>query len=80
MSEPTTEAPDLLYGAERIAEFLGVTRPIVYHLIETGKLPAKKWGRTVCASRREIMEAVDGLPDRPLRNGHQGLFQGKDNA
>jgi excisionase family DNA binding protein len=57
--------PDLLYGANAIAEFLGVTRRIVYHQIESGRLPAKKWGRTVCASRREIMETLEQLPVRP---------------
>ena len=58
--------PDLLYGAESIASFLGVTRPTVYHLTETGKLPHFKIGKTVCARRSKILAALDQLEERQL--------------
>jgi excisionase family DNA binding protein len=71
MSDAMIDGPDWLYGAEAIAAAIGVSRRAAYHLIETGIIPAKKAGRTVCASRREVKEAFKRLPDRPLRNGHQ---------
>ena len=64
MTDTTAAAPDLLYGASAIAEFLGVKRGIVYHLIETRRLPHFKVSKTVCARRSKLLAAMDRLEER----------------
>jgi excisionase family DNA binding protein len=59
MDDNTT--PDFLYGAAKIASHLGVKRSVVYHLIETGQLPARKSGSVVCCSRQDIRTYIDSL-------------------
>jgi hypothetical protein len=61
-------ADDLLWGAQAIADFLGVTVDRVYYLIrkkadpntpENEKLPIAKLGRkTVVASRKKLQRAI----------------------
>ena len=58
-----TQSPDLLYGAEKIAEFLGVTRPTVYHLTGTKKIPFFKIGKTTCARRSSLLAALEALEE-----------------
>jgi excisionase family DNA binding protein len=65
----------LLYGAAQIADYIGVRRRIVYHLIEKGALPHKKSGRMIIASRSALDDALDSMgkdatssrPDPPRR-------------
>jgi excisionase family DNA binding protein len=64
MTDATTlETPDLLYGANKIAEFLGVNRRVAYHLIETDKIPHFKIGKTVCSRRSRLVAAIEQLEE-----------------
>ena len=58
-------AGKLLYGGKAIADYLGVPRRVVYHLMETGHLPHGKVGRTVCATLKSVDAALErlGRPD-----------------
>jgi excisionase family DNA binding protein len=58
---PNGGALDLLYGADKIAEFMGVSRPTVYHLTETKRIPYFKMGAVICARRSRLTEALDQL-------------------
>jgi hypothetical protein len=50
---------DLLWGAQAIADYLGVTTDRVYYIIRTKRLPIKKLGhRTVVASRKKLQRAI----------------------
>jgi excisionase family DNA binding protein len=61
VTAPATVGSDLLYGAAKIAEYLGVKRSVVYHLVETGKLPSFKVGAVVCARRSKLDAAIEQL-------------------
>jgi excisionase family DNA binding protein len=61
MTDATTATPDLLYGANAIADFLGVRRSVVYHLIETKRLPSFKVGKVVCARRSTVTAAFERM-------------------
>ena len=63
MTDTTATAPDLLYGASAIANFLGVKRGVVYHLIETHRLPHFKVGKTVCARRSSVLAAFERMEE-----------------
>ena len=52
-SNPSAAA-DLLYGANAIAEFLGVKPRAAYHLIETRRIPFFKIGKVVCSRRSSL--------------------------
>jgi excisionase family DNA binding protein len=47
-------APDLLYGAKAIAQYLGVTDRQAEHMIETKRIPYGKIGRRVVSSRSRL--------------------------
>lgn len=64
MTDTMNQAPDLLYGASAIADYLGIKRGVVYHLIETGRLPHFKVGKTVCARRSKVLAALETLEER----------------
>ena len=50
---------DLLWGAQAIADFLGISLDRTYYLIRTKRLPIAKLGRkTVVASRRKLQRAI----------------------
>ncbi len=51
-----TQKPDLLYGADAIAEHLGLTRRQAYAIHERGGSPIFLIGRRVCA-RRSALDA-----------------------
>jgi hypothetical protein len=56
---PESLSADLLWGAESIADELGVTVDRIYYLIRTQKLPIKKLGpKLLVASRRELRAAL----------------------
>ena len=65
MTDTMNQAPDLLYGANAIAAFLGIRRGVVYHLIETGRLPHFKVGKTVCARRSKVLSALETFEGQP---------------
>ena len=49
---------DLLWGAQAIADFLGISIDRTYYLIRMKRLPIAKLGRkTVVASRRKLQRA-----------------------
>jgi hypothetical protein len=78
MSDTTETAvrADLLYGARKIADYMGITQRQAEHLIETERLPSFKIGKTV-ATKRSIVDAyLDELqaaprPPRKPRNQDQ---------
>ena len=57
------EIPDLLYGIEDIAKFLGVTKRAAYHLVERKRIPFFKIGRTLCARRSSLLSAMERLEE-----------------
>jgi excisionase family DNA binding protein len=59
MTEPTPQ--DLLYGTIKIAEFLGIPRRAVEHLVETKRIPYFKMGKVVCARRSTLTEQMERL-------------------
>jgi excisionase family DNA binding protein len=56
---------DLLYGAHAIAEYLNITVRQAEHLIETGRIPIFKIGRTVAARRSKLNAALEALEAGP---------------
>jgi excisionase family DNA binding protein len=57
-----TLASDLLNGASAIAEFLNISPRQAYHLLESGKLPAFKFGgRTWQARRSTLLRHIERL-------------------
>jgi excisionase family DNA binding protein len=66
MTDTSNPLPDLLYGCEKIAAYLGVTRRTAYHLIESGKVPAFRIGRTVCARRGTMDKTLKRLEADPV--------------
>jgi hypothetical protein len=57
MNNAEVDAPigdELLWGARAIATEIKRTPRQTIHLLETGKLPAKKVGRTWCAHKRVL--------------------------
>lgn len=75
LSSPRTEsplAPDLLRGADRIAEFLfgdARDRRKVYHLAETSRLPVFRLGTMLCARRSVLMNWIAMQEQRGLLRG-----------
>jgi hypothetical protein len=55
-----TTAPDVLWGAEAIAEAIGQTERATYHLLANELLPAKRIGGRWVASRRKLLAALTG--------------------
>jgi hypothetical protein len=54
--DPST---DLLWGAQAVADFLGISVDRVYYLIRMRRLPISKIGhRTIVASRRKLTRAI----------------------
>jgi hypothetical protein len=53
-----TEAPadtlDLLWGAKAISEFIGLPRHRTHYLIYSGKLPVKRIGKQILASKSAL--------------------------
>jgi excisionase family DNA binding protein len=54
----------LLYGANAIADYLGIKRRVAYHLIETERIPHFKVGKTVCARRSRLLAAMERLEEQ----------------
>jgi len=46
---------DLIWGAEDIAELIGRTPRVTFHLLTTGALPAKKVGGRWVAERNKLI-------------------------
>jgi hypothetical protein len=55
-NKPERLADDLLFGAEAIADELGVSIRKAFYLLERGLIPGAKCGRAWTASRRKLRE------------------------
>lgn len=51
----TTESLDLIWGAEAIAQLIGRTPRVTFHLLTTGAIPAKKVGDRWVAERSKLI-------------------------
>jgi hypothetical protein len=59
-ANPEADKPsDIVWGAGAIAKVLNLTERQAFHLLESGKLPAKKTGRW-SASRAKLLESCGG--------------------
>ena len=61
MTDTVTIPREILHGARAIADVLGVTEKAVYHLIERGRIPHYRLGRTICARRSHLLAQADDL-------------------
>ena len=64
MTEAVVER-EILRGAREIATFLGCTEKAVYHLIERGRIPYYRIGRTLYARRTHLLAQADQLVTQP---------------
>lgn len=69
MKEPLAE--DLLYGADQIAAFLGVTRRAVYHLAEQHRVPVFHMGVRLCARRSRLLTWIEEQEQSSVEQGYQ---------
>lgn len=56
---------NILWGAEAIAQFLGTSTAATFHLLEGGKIPARRVGRRWAADRdtlRRFFAGEDKVP------------------
>jgi hypothetical protein len=54
---------DILWGAEAIAQYVGLDLRRTYYLLAKGALPSKKLGaRTIVARKSELRAALSALP------------------
>ncbi len=63
--------PDLLRGADQIAEFIfGTTeeRRKIYHLAETSKIPVFRLGALLCARKSKLMSWIEAQENRALKD------------
>ena len=61
-SKTTTRslAADMLFGAQAIADELGIDIRKTFHLLESGHLPARKTGRLWTSTRSRLRKFFDG--------------------
>jgi hypothetical protein len=58
--EKATPSDDLLWGAQAIADFLGISIDRVYYLLRMKRLPISKLGhKTIVASRKKLVRALN---------------------
>jgi excisionase family DNA binding protein len=50
----TQLADDLLAGADAAAAFTGLTRRVIYHLVDAGTIPVTRIGRRLYFRRSEL--------------------------
>ena len=68
-AEPHELAPDLLRGADQIAEYIfgdRACRRKVYYLAETSHLPVFRLGALLCARRSVLIRWISGQEDKVL--------------
>lgn len=54
MSDEQPLSADLLYGAQQIADFLGIETRNAYYQIERGYIPTTRMGSTIVASKSAL--------------------------
>jgi hypothetical protein len=59
--QPEARASDLLWSVEDIAEAIGRSRRQTFHMLQNGRLPARKIGAHWCASRAGLRRHFDSL-------------------
>jgi hypothetical protein len=62
----TTDSAGLLYGTDKIASFLNISRKAAEHLVVRKKIPTFRIGRTVCARQSTLVAALERLEQEPL--------------
>lgn len=55
---------DLLAGADAAAAYTGLTRRVIYHLVESGVLPVKRIGRRLYFRRSELDSVFRSAPSQ----------------
>lgn len=58
MSSPALK-DDILHGANAIADFLGLGRRVIYHLVSKGLMPTFRLGETVCARKSTLLKWIE---------------------
>ena len=53
-----TDLPELLTPHE-VRDFLGLGRDAVYHLVESGQLPARRFGQRIFIPKKALMMEVN---------------------
>lgn len=51
-------ADDMLYGADAIADYLGMRRRRVYHAVEQGHIPVLRIGQLICARKSRLLKWI----------------------
>ncbi|PZO81763.1 MAG: hypothetical protein DI629_02650 [Mesorhizobium amorphae] len=54
-NEPAEETLDLLWGAQEIGKMIGRTPTQTFHMLRSGKLPAKQVGERWVASKAKLI-------------------------
>lgn len=49
---------DMLYGAAAIAQYLGIDRRAVYHLVANARIPNFRLGENVCARKSTLIQWI----------------------
>ena len=63
MNAVTEKAPDLdepIWGAKGMSEVIKRSERQTFHLLQTGKLPARKIGDRYVSTRRKLLTAILG--------------------
>ena len=60
------------------AKLLNVGKPLMSHLVKTGKIRAVKLGKRVVVSVQSLREFVDGKKEPPNSTEKDGELQGKE--
>jgi hypothetical protein len=55
MNGSVDEGLDLIWGIENIGKLIGRSVPQTYHMLRSGKLPAKQVGERWVASRQKLI-------------------------
>lgn len=60
--EPDDSNSAPLMSIVEAAQFLGLSRSVIYRLMDTGELPSYKIGKRRVLKRADILEFIDNLP------------------
>lgn len=62
MDSQSSEPSPILWGGRAIAAAIGLSEHATFHLLEGGKLPARKVGSRWCADRGALLAYLRGEP------------------
>jgi len=60
MDDQKDQLPGVLWGAKAIADYIGRSPRQVYHLLETGKLPAQRLGQRWVTTKSRLKAHLSG--------------------